>query len=39
MEVGATDDCWVDAPAEEMDRTGLDATAEGVEGEGYWAVG
>ncbi len=29
----------MDAPAEEMDRTGLDATAEGAEGEGYWAVG
>lgn len=39
MEVGAKDDCCVDAPAEEMDRTGLDAAAEGAEGEEYWVVG
>lgn len=37
MEVGAADeDCCVDAPAEEMDRTGLDDAAEGAE---YWVAG
>lgn len=38
-EVGATDDCWVVAPAEDTDRTGLDAIAEGAEGEEYWVAG
>lgn len=35
MEVGAKDeDCWVDVPAEETDRTGL----EEAEGEEYWVA-
>lgn len=38
MEVGARDDCCVDAPADETDRTGLDAAVEGAEGE-YWVAG
>lgn len=38
MEVGTTDEhCWVDAPAEETDRTGLDKVTDGTEGEEYCA--
>lgn len=35
MEVGVKDeDCWVDVPAEETDRTGLEV----ADGEEYWVV-